>query len=275
MRVDHVTLTTVLAATSEGGGFPAPSIEEFEWPCIGPSYGHVFGYDVCFNRVPLLMIIAAVIVLAMFYFAFRQAQLVPRGFQNAMEVGVEFVRNNIVLEVIGPKGLPFMPYLLSLFFFIFIGNLMGVVPPFLFPVNSRIAVPLFLALCSWLLFNYAGIKEQGLSGYLRSTLFPPGIPWWVYILVTPIEFVSTFLVRPFTLAVRLLANMIAGHLVLAVFFLGAAYLFTRPLTAVFGAGSFLAGVIFVLFELLVAVLQAYIFTILNAVYLAGAIEPEH
>jgi F-type H+-transporting ATPase subunit a len=266
-------LATVLA--QEGEGFPAPTIEEFEWPCIGPSFGTVFNYDVCFNRVTGLMIVAAVTVLVLFYFAFREPRLVPRGLQNLMEVGVDFVRNNIVLEVVGPKGLRFMPYLLSLFFFIFIGNLMGVLPPFLFPVNSRIAVPLFLAVVSWLVFNYAGIREQGLGGYLRSNLFPPGIPWWVYILVTPIELVSTFMVRPFTLAVRLLANMIAGHLVLVVFFLGAAYLFQNPLTAVFGVGSFLAGVIFVLFELLVAVLQAYIFTILNAVYLAGALEPEH
>jgi F-type H+-transporting ATPase subunit a len=265
-------LTTVLAAQ---GGFPAPSIEEFEQPCWGPSFGTVFGYPVCFNRVGALMILAAVIVLAMFFFAFRRPAMVPRGVQNAVEVGVEFVRNNIVLEVIGPKGLGYMPYLLSLFFFVFFGNLMGIVPPFLFPVNSRIAIPLFLALVSWVVFNFAGIKEQGLSGYLRSTLFPPGIPWWVYILVTPIELISVFLVRPFTLAVRLLANMIAGHLVLAVFFLGAAYLFQNPLTAIFGAASFLAGVVFVIFELLVAALQAYIFTILNAVYLAGALEPEH
>jgi F-type H+-transporting ATPase subunit a len=168
-----------------------------------------------------------------------------------------------------------MPYLLSLFFFVFVGNLMGVIPPFLFPVNSRIAIPLFLALLSWVVFNFAGIKEQGLPGYLRSNLFPPGVPWPLYVLITPIEFVSTFLVRPFTLAVRLLANMIAGHLVLVVFFLGAAYLVQNPLTVVFGIGSFLAGVVFVVFELLVAVLQAYIFTILNAVYLAGALEPEH
>jgi F-type H+-transporting ATPase subunit a len=274
MRVDPVIVTSVLAA-SERGGFPAPSIEEFEWPCIGPSFGHVFGYDACFNRVTLLMILAALIVLLLFYYAFRQPQLVPRGLQNAMEVGVEFVRDNIVLEVVGPKGLRYMPYLLSLFFFIFVGNLMGVVPPLLFPPNSRIAVPLFLALLSWVVFNYAGIREQGLAGYLRSTLFPPGIPWWVYVLVTPIEFVSVFLVRPFTLAVRLLANMIAGHLVLAVFFIGAYYLFGNPLTAIFGVGSFLAGIVFVVFELLVAALQAYIFTILNAVYLAGALEPEH
>jgi F-type H+-transporting ATPase subunit a len=272
MRVDAVTLPNVLAAQE---GFHSPGIEEFEWPCIGPNFGIVFGYDVCLNKVGVFMLLAMLTIIILFYVAFRDAQIVPRGLQNAMEVGVEFVRNSIVLEVIGPKGLPYMPYLLSLFFFVFVGNLMGVIPPFLFPVNSRIAVPLFLALLSWVVFNFAGIKEQGLPGYLRSNLFPPGVPWPLYVLITPIEFVSTFLVRPFTLAVRLLANMIAGHLVLVVFFLGAAYLVQNPLTVVFGIGSFLAGVVFVVFELLVAVLQAYIFTILNAVYLAGALEPEH
>jgi F-type H+-transporting ATPase subunit a len=267
-----VILASVLAAQ---GGFPAPSIEEFEQPCWGPSFGTVFGYPVCFNRVAALMVVAAAVVLVLFLLAFRRPQRVPRGVQNAMEVGVDFVRNNIVLEVIGPKGLPYMPYLLTLFFFILFCNLMGVVPPFLFPVNSRIALPLFMALLSWVVFNIAGIREQGLGPYLRSTLFPPGVPLPLYLLITPIEFVSTFLVRPFTLAVRLLANMIAGHLVLAVFFLGAAYLIERPVTAVFALGSFAAALVFVLFELLVAALQAYIFTILNAVYLAGALEPEH
>lgn len=265
-------LASVLAAQ---GGFPAPSIEEFEQPCWGPSFGTVFGYPVCFNRVGALMVVAAAVVLVLFLLAFRNPKRVPRGIQNVMEVGVDFVRNNIVLEVIGPKGLPYMPYLLTLFFFILFCNLMGVVPPFLFPVNSRIALPLFMALLSWVVFNIAGIREQGLGPYLRSTLFPPGVPIALYLLITPIEFVSTFLVRPFTLAVRLLANMIAGHLVLAVFFLGAAYLVERPVTAVFAIGSFAAAIVFVLFELLVAALQAYIFTILNAVYLAGALEPEH
>ena len=265
-------VASVLAAQ---GGFPAPSIEEFDQPCWGGSLGTVFGYPVCFNRVGALMIVAAVIVLALFLAAFSNPKRVPRGIQNVMEVGVDFVRNNIVLEVIGPKGLPYMPYLLSLFFFILFCNLMGVVPPFLFPVNSRIALPLFMALVSWVVFNIAGIREQGLGPYLRNNLFPAGVPWPLYLLITPIEFVSTFLVRPFTLAVRLLANMIAGHLVLAVFFLGAAYLVQRPVTAVFAIGSFAAAIVFVLFELLVAALQAYIFTILNAVYLAGALEPEH
>ena len=272
MRVDAVTLPNVLAAQE---GFHSPGIEEFEWGCIGPSFGFVFGREVCFNRIALLSLLAAAIVLVLFWVAFRSPKLVPRGMQNLMEVGVDFVRNNIVLEVIGPKGLRYMPYLMSLFFFIFIGNLMGILPLILFPVNSRIAIPLFLAVVSWLVFNYVGIREQGLGPYLRNNLFPPGMPWWVYFLVTPIEFISTFLVRPFTLSVRLLANMIAGHLVLAVFFLGAFYHFQRPLTAVFGLGSFLAGIVFVVLELLVAALQAYIFTILNAVYIAGAVEPEH
>jgi F-type H+-transporting ATPase subunit a len=137
------------------------------------------------------------------------------------------------------------------------------------------ALPLFLAILTWVLFNWVGIRAQGPGRYLRNTLFPPGIPWPLYILIAPIEFVSTLIVRPVTLSVRLLANMIAGHLILAVFFLGTVYLIERPATAVFAVPAFAMAVALVGFELVVALLQAYIFTILTAVYLAGALEPEH
>jgi F-type H+-transporting ATPase subunit a len=120
----------------------------------------------------------------------------------------------------------------------------------------------------------AGIRYQG-PGYFKNVLFPPGIPKPIYILLTPIEFVSTFLVRPLTLSVRLLANMMAGHLILAIFFLGTAYLLAKPSTIPFAVPAFALSVALVGFEILVAVLQAYIFTILTAVYISGAVHPEH
>jgi F-type H+-transporting ATPase subunit a len=195
--------------------------------------------------------------------------------QNLAEAGVDFIRRQIVLEVIGPDGLRFVPYLTALFFYIFFVNVFEIVPGINFPVGARMAVPGFLALMSWLLFNAVGIKEQGLVHYLRSTLFPPGLPWPLYVLIVPIEFISTILVRPVTLSVRLLANMLAGHLILGVFFLGTAYLIARPVTAPFAVASFAMSAILVAFELAVGLLQAYIFTILTAVYLAGALLPEH
>jgi len=254
-------------------GFHAPGTEDFEWPAIWEI--HLGGFTLEINRTALLMLLATLVVLALFLVAFRRPKVVPRGLQNLMEVGVEFVRRQIVLEVIGQDGLRFLPYLVTLFFFIFFANVLEIVPGINFPATSRMALPLFLAILTWVLFNWVGISTQGLGRYLRNTLFPPGIPWPLYVLIAPIEFVSTLIVRPVTLSVRLLANMIAGHLILAVFFLGTVYLIERPATAVFAVPAFAMAVALVGFELIVALLQAYIFTILTAVYLAGALEPEH
>jgi F-type H+-transporting ATPase subunit a len=229
----------------------------------------------CFNRASGLMVLAAIIVVALFLIAFSSPKLVPTGLQNAMEAIVEFVRNGIVMEVMGPEGLPWVPFLTSMFMFIFVCNVFEILPFINFPATSRIAIPMFLAGIVWILFNVVGIKEQGLGGYLRSTLFPPGVPPAMYILLTPIEFVSTFLIRPFSLSVRLLGNMFAGHLILTIFALGTVYLLLKPATIAFAPLAFALAVALTVFELLVAVLQAYIFTILTAVYIGTSMHPEH
>src|SRR6266704_1464701 len=191
-------------------GFRAPGTEDFQWPAIWTI--HLDGFTLEINRTALLMILAAVAVLVLFLIAFRRPRVVPRGAQNLVEVGVDFVRRQIILEVIGRDGLRFLPYLTTLFFFIFFANVLEIVPGINFPATSRMALPAFLAILSWLLFNWVGIRSQGLGRYLRNTILPPGIPWPLYFLIAPIEFVSTLIVRPVTLSVRLLANMIAGHL---------------------------------------------------------------
>jgi F-type H+-transporting ATPase subunit a len=252
-------------------GFKPPGVEDFQWPCIW----HVFGTSACINKVALLYIAGAVVVFLLFFFAFRKAQIVPRGLQNLMEVAVDFVREQIVMEVIGPAGLRFMPYLTTLFVYVFLTNVFGIIPFIQFPATGRMAIPMVLALLTWGLFIVVGIRTQGLGHYFKGTLFPPGVPAPIYILITPIEFVSVFVVRPLTLSIRLLANMIAGHLLLAIFFAGAAYLLAVPGTAIFGVASFAMGLALTGFELFVALLQAYIFTILTAVYLAGSLEPAH
>ncbi|HEX4907530.1 MAG TPA: F0F1 ATP synthase subunit A, partial [Actinomycetes bacterium] len=222
------------------------------------------------------MFLVVLLVWGLFYFAFRRPKLVPSGLQNVMESVVDFVRGQIVLEVIGRDGLRFMPYLTTLFVFVLFGNLGGIIPPVLFPLNGRMALPAIMAICSLLLFISVGVSQQGLGHYFRTTLFPPGIPWPVYVLLTPIEFVSTFIVRPVTLAIRLLANMIAGHLILSVFFVATGYLLTAMnISSLFGVGALAFSVALIAFELFVAGLQAYVFTILSAVYIAGALEPEH
>jgi F-type H+-transporting ATPase subunit a len=275
-----VILNGVLAAARPG--FEGPTTEEFFWPCVGPDI-NLLGIDACVNRVVILYVLAMVGVLAFFLWAFRRPSMVPRSkAQNLGELGVEFVRNNIVLEVVGREGLRFVPYLTTLFFFVFFNNLLSVVPGINFSPNSRSAVPAMLAVLSWLLFNYAGVKAQGLGPYLRNSLFPPGVPWPIYFLVTPIELVSTFLVRPLTLTIRLTANMIAGHLILVVFLTGTAYMLeplitqgAPSITNLWAIGSFVFAIVLLGFEMFVAALQAFIFTILTATYIAGALEAEH
>ncbi|MBI4260508.1 MAG: F0F1 ATP synthase subunit A [Actinobacteria bacterium] len=258
----------LLGSSRPPEGFEKPTAEIFDTACL------IGSGDFCFNRIALYMFVAAAIVVALFVLAFARPRLVPRGIQNLMESGVEFVRNQIAVEVIGHDGIRFVPLLLSLFFFIFAANILGIVPFFQLPATSRMAIPAFLAVVVWLVFNAVGIQHHGLR-YFKNVLFPPGVPKALYILLTPIELVSVFLVRPLTLSVRLLGNMFAGHMLLTIFFLGTAYLLAQWKTVAFGVAAFGLGVGLVGFEILVAVLQAYIFTILTAVYIGGALHPEH
>jgi F-type H+-transporting ATPase subunit a len=255
-------------------GYHAPGVNELLWPNLIDL--HLFGLDLGINRVVLQMFLVVLVTWGLFFLAFRTPRLVPGRLQNVVESVVDFIRNQIVLENIGPDGLRFLPYLTTLFVFVFLGNLGGVLPLISFPLNSRMAMPAIMAICSLLLFISVGISRQGFFRYFRNALFPPGVPWPIYILLTPIELVSTFIVRPVTLAIRLLANMIAGHLILSVFFVATGYMLTsKNISAVFGVGSLVFSVALVAFELFVAGLQAYVFTILSAVYIAGALEPEH
>ena len=233
------------------------------------------------NRVVLLMYLAALMTVGFFLLGVRQKSLVPKGLQNVTEVGYLFVRNNIAIDVIGPEGAKYAPGLATFFYFIFFSNLLEIVPGINFPVTSRMAIPAILALLSWIWFNAVGIRHQGL-GYFKETLFPPGVPWPIYIILTPIEFFSVFVIRPLTLAIRLFANMMAGHVLLTVFFL-----FTESLllgSNILGKGlslvTFLVACILIVFELLVIVIQAYIFTTLTAFYIAESLhghggEEEH
>lgn len=266
----------VLASVSTPpGGYIPPNIGEF-------FYDPLFGSGIfAVNRIVLMMLLMTGLLCLVFGLGFRRPQVVPRGLQNVLETGTEFVRTQIGDEVIGKEASRrFAPYLTALFFFILAMNITSVIPGLNLPITGLAALPLLLAVITWVIYNYQGAKAQGLGHYIKGSLFPPGIPAPIYLLVTPIEFVSTFLLRPITLFIRLLANMIAGHLILGLFYSASTYLFLgyqdgRWWTAFFGLGSFFGAVAFTFFEVLVAVLQAYIFTLLTAVYLAGSLEPEH
>lgn len=257
-------------------GYHAPSISEFFYDPI-----LLDGTPFAINRIVVLMLLMTAIVGVFFVTAFRRPQVVPRGIQNVGEVALDFVRIQIVEEIMGKKdGARFLPIITAIFFTVLAFNVTAVLPMIHLPVNGLVAVPLFLALVVYVTFNYAGIKKHGLGHYLTANLFPPGVPKALYLLVTPIEFVSTFILRPVTLTVRLLANMMAGHLMLALFFSATTYLLFgfedgRWWTALFGVGSFVMAMLFTMFELLVIVLQAYIFALLASVYISGALSETH
>lgn len=262
----------ILLAAREG--FHVPGAEAFYQESVLDL--HIFGVDASINRTVLIMLSSVVITTLLFALAFRNPKLVPRGLQNVMEFGVDFIRNQIILPVMGPKGLPYLPYLTTLFFFILFCNLCEVIPGVNFPATSRLALPLVLSIGTWLLFVVAGIKSQGFGHYMKSSLVPPGVPIPILFILVPMEFLSVFIIRPLTLTIRLTANMIAGHLLLTVVFLGTAYLLgTGGIISALGVGSAAVGVGFVGFEIFVGGLQAFIFTILTAVYISGSLDPAH
>jgi F-type H+-transporting ATPase subunit a len=252
-------------------GFEFPPINSLlRWQDFFPS----------FNKIALIAVGAAVIASVFYFLAGRKDPMVaPTGARNVAETSVEFIENGIVMETMGKDGLGWTPFLLSMFVFIFLCNITGIIPILQMPATARIAIPLFLSLLVWVIFIGTGFKHQGFFGYWKSTLFPPGVPKALYILVTPIEFISTILVRPFSLTVRLFANMLAGHILLVTFALLSEALFQaethQPFLNIMGVLPFGMLLFLTGFEVLVAFLQAYIFTILTAVYIGGAAHPEH
>lgn len=256
----------------EPGEFTAPSVGEFF-----PGALLFAGTPFEMSRINLIMMLMTLVVSVFFVKAFSKPKFVPAGIQNVGEIALDFVRINIAEEVMGHHGKRYTPYLATLFFMLLAFNITSVIPPMQIAGTSVIAVPLILAVITWLIFNIAGIKHHGLVHYLKANLFPAGVPAPIYLLVTPIEFVSTFLLRPLTLTIRLLANMMAGHLLLVLFFTATSYLLfdADGFLKIFGLASFAMGFAFTLFEVLVAFLQAYIFTLLTAVYIAGALADEH
>jgi F-type H+-transporting ATPase subunit a len=230
------------------------------------------GTPFAINRVVLLMFLGSAACLLFFFAGARRGALVPRGVQNLAEQAYLFVRNQIAIDVIGPKDGPkYANYLASLFFFIFFMNLLEIVPLINFPVTSRMAIPLALALLTYVIFIFQGIRAHGLS-YFTGIMFPPGVPKLVYVLLTPIEIFSTFFIRPLTLSVRLLANMMAGHVLLTIFFLFSFEFVTFDITLPLGLLTAAVAAILIVFELLVIGIQAYIFTTLTAFYIAEAIH---
>ena len=255
-------------------GFPAPGAEIFFFNDIVRF--DVLGQPVGFNKVTILIVIAVVAVLGFFLYAFRSPKLVPRGAQNIGEVGYTFIRDGIARDVIGKEGDRFVPYLFSFFFLVWAFNFLAIVPGAQFPITSVFAIPVAFALIVYFTWVPLGIYRQGFLGFFKNMLFPPGVPKPMYILLAPIELISNIIVRPFTHAVRLFANMFAGHLLIATFSIAAFYLLSFTIVGMLGSiASFTLTIALTGFELLIQALQAYIFTLLTAVYISGALHAEH
>ena len=230
------------------------------------------------NRAMLLMFVAAFIVMLVIWVAFRKQNIVPTKFGAAIESIVVFIKDDVALGIIGPEGLRYFPYLLSIFLFILVGNLFELTPGVNFPITSRMAIPAFLALVTWVIFVFEGFRVQGF-GYLGHIVWPKDVPVAIRPLVGVIEFVSIFLVRPFSLAVRLFANLVAGHVMLTLLLVtGYVYVVgfsNATFNGLFGAMWWLLALAIFLFEVVVSAIQAYIFTLLSAVYIQTSVHAEH
>lgn len=249
-------------------GFPAPSLDSFNFKAIFTIGG------IGFYKPELLALICTALVVWFFWAAFSKPKLVPTGIQNVGELGYLFVRDQIARPMIGKNGDRFVPFLVTLFFFVWALNLMEVIPIAQLPATSFIAFPASLMLMTYVTYWYQAIKNQGFFGFLKN-IVPGGVPWWVLPLLVLIEIARVFLIQPFTLMVRLFGNMFAGHMLLLTFTLATWYLASATPSALFAAGSAVMVVVLTAFEMFIQGLQAYIFTLLTAQYIGEGIEAAH
>jgi F-type H+-transporting ATPase subunit a len=256
---------------NSGCGFPAPDATIF-------NYDDIFTFDLAgltfhISKPMVMLWIAALVVVVVFVLAFRKAKVVPRGLQNISEYGYLFVRDGIARDTIGKQGDEFVPLLFSFFFFIWVLNFMSIVPFVQFPVTSRFAIPLAFAVLVYVLWIPLGVKRQGLGAFFKGMTMPPDVPKLMYVLLIPIEILSNFIVRPFTHSVRLFANMFAGHMLIVTFSVATWYLLSPSVIGILGsAASFTVTVGLTGFEMLIQALQAYVFTLLAAVYINDAVN---
>lgn len=258
----------------DDGGFHAPGIGEF----LGLPALFFEGTPFEINRIILVRLIAIAVMLLLFYLGLRKARRVPTRGQSIAELALDFVRVQIVDQILGEKlGRRFLPLLASIFFGVLAMNLTGLVPGLNIAGTALVGMPLVLGLVAYATFLYAGVKEVGAGKFLKNALFPSGVPWPVYIILTPVELINIFIVRPLSLALRLLLNMMVGHLLLVLCFAATHFFFFTAdgWFSLFGIGTLLGGFVFTLVELLVAVLQAYVFTLLTTVYIQQAVAEEH
>ncbi|MDT0200993.1 F0F1 ATP synthase subunit A [Nocardioides sp. AE5] len=274
-------MSSIATSDLRADGFVPPSPGDFNLPPIGPDKTFEFLGETHYLGVtkPMIqLVIVAGVVFLLFWAASRKRAMVPSRLQYVGEAGYGFVRNSMGRDLIGSQDFQrFTPYLFALFFFILFNNFLGSIPFFQFPTFSRSGLVYSLALLSWAIYNYVGIRKHGFGGYLKLMCVPSGVSPVMYPLLVPLEFMSNILVRPVTLALRLFCNMFAGHMLLILFALGGQYLIVEMSGAyvIPGVLAWLLFAIVTVFELLIQFLQAYVFVLLNAMYIQGSLADEH
>ncbi|MCZ0986917.1 F0F1 ATP synthase subunit A [Streptomyces diastatochromogenes] len=266
--------TQVLAFESDchifsGCGFPAPGLHSFVFKPLFT----VGGFE--FNKPMLLALLGTVAIVAFFWAAFARPKLVPGKLQMIGEAGYDFVRRGIVYETLGKReGEKYVPLMVSLFFFIWIMNLWSVIPLAQFPVTSMIAFPAGLAAIVYILWMFLTFKKHGFTGGLKNITGYDKSLGAVLPVIVIIDFFSNVLIRPFTHAVRLFANMFAGHLLLLTFTIGSWYLL-NGIGIIYAGASFVMTILLTAFELFIQAVQAYVFVLLACNYVQGALAEHH
>jgi F-type H+-transporting ATPase subunit a len=259
-----------LHLAAEGEGFQAPGSADFWQPLIGEGAFAI-------TRPAILLLLSVALLAGLLLMVTKRLTLVPGRAQFAAEGGYSLVRNSIARDIIGGhEFLGYVPLLFTMFALILVNNLFGIIPPVQYPTMSRLGFPVALTLIVFAIYHAIGIRRKGLAGYFKS-MVPPGLPKFIVPYIFTLEVVTFFVTRPLTLALRLFANMFAGHLLLLVFILGGEYMLLHGGLAlkIMSLGSFALAVLMTFFELLVQFLQAYIFTLLAALYIAGSLAEEH
>lgn len=262
---------SVPLVAAEGGGFEAPSALDFWQPLWGGDTQYAL------TRPMVVSILSVVLISWWLLRVTRRLAVVPGRAQFVTEGVYGMVRNGLGRDIIGSKEfITYVPLLFSIFTFLLVNNLFGIVPLIQFPTTSRIGFPVALAIIVYVVYHTVGINRMGVGGYFKH-LVPAGLPGWIVPLIFVLELVTYFITRPVTLALRLFGNMFAGHILLGLCILGGEYLLFHAggLLKVAGLAAFAGGFVLTLFEGFVQFLQAYVFTLLAALYLAGALADEH
>ncbi len=274
-------MSLIGTSTLGSESFTPPGPGDFNLPPLGADRTFEFLGQTMYLGVtkPMLQaVLAGVVVFGFFFLAARRRAMVPGRLQFVGEEAYGFVRNSMGRDIIGSRDFQrFVPYLVTVFFFILVNNLFATIPLIQFPTMSRSGMVYGLALLSWIIYNAVGIQKHGFLGYIKHQSMPSGVGGPILLLIVPLEFMSNILVRPVTLALRLFANMFAGHLLLILFALGGEFLVLH-MSIQYAPVGILAWVLFIaiaFLEILIQFLQAYVFVLLNAMYISGALADEH